>query len=108
MARPGRISGGSGRQASGSLQPAAASNLGALRVSGSAQRQAMVRRLEVEAENHYWLSAPYMTAEQERGHAAERRARAFEALKAACAARFPPHRLVEPQLRHLEITRKWT
>ncbi|EHB03881.1 Ribosomal protein 63, mitochondrial [Heterocephalus glaber] len=67
----------------------------------------MIRRLEVEAENHYWLSMPYMTAEQERGHAAERRARAFEALKAAHAAKFPPHRFVADQLDHLNVTRKW-
>ncbi|XP_003477440.1 large ribosomal subunit protein mL63 [Cavia porcellus] len=75
-------------------------------VSEQAKRN-MIRRLEVEAENHYWLSMPYMTAEQEHGHAAERRARAFEAIKAARAAKFPPHRFAADQLEHLNVTRKW-
>ncbi|KFO22208.1 ribosomal protein 63, mitochondrial [Fukomys damarensis] len=70
-------------------------------------KQNMIRRLEVEAENHYWLSMPYMSAEQEIGHAAERRARAFEAIKAARKAKFPPHRFTADQLDHLNITRKW-
>ncbi|CAO2591152.1 Ribosomal protein 63, mitochondrial [Lemmus lemmus] len=68
----------------------------------------MLRRLEVEAENHYWLSMPYMTAEQEYGHAAQRRAQAFEAIKAAATSRFPEHRYVADQLDHLNVTKKWS
>ncbi|XP_072590269.1 large ribosomal subunit protein mL63-like isoform X4 [Vulpes vulpes] len=55
-------------------------------------KQNMIRRLEIEAENQYWPSTPYLSAEQEYGHAAERRAAAFEAIKAAKMAKFPPHR----------------
>ncbi|XP_055282372.1 ribosomal protein 63, mitochondrial [Moschus berezovskii] len=71
-------------------------------------KQNVIRRLEIEAENHYWLSRPFLTAEQERGHAAARRAAAFEALKAAQAAKFPAHRRLEDQLDHLNVTRKWS
>ncbi|XP_047611803.1 ribosomal protein 63, mitochondrial [Phacochoerus africanus] len=71
-------------------------------------KQNMIRRLETEAENHYWLSRPFLTAEQERGHSAVRRAAAFQALKAAQAARFPAHRRLEDQLGHLLVTRKWS
>ncbi|XP_005406371.1 PREDICTED: ribosomal protein 63, mitochondrial [Chinchilla lanigera] len=71
-------------------------------------KQNLVRRLEVEAENQYWLSMPYMSVAQERGHAAERRARAFEAIKAARAAKFPPHRFAADQLGHLNVSRKWS
>ena len=71
-------------------------------------KQNMIRRLEIEAENHYWLSRPFLTAEQERGHAAARRAAAFEALKAAQAAKFPAHRRLEDQLDHLNVTRRWS
>ncbi|KAB1267642.1 Ribosomal protein 63; mitochondrial [Camelus dromedarius] len=76
-------------------------------VSDQAKRN-MVRRLETETENHYWLSRPYLTAEQEYGHAAARRAAAFEAIKAAQAARFPAHRSLEAQLAHLDVTKKWS
>ncbi|KAF3825947.1 hypothetical protein GH733_006774 [Mirounga leonina] len=64
-------------------------------------KERMIRRLEVEAENHYWLSMPCLTAEQEYGHAAERRAAAFEAIKAASMSKFPPSRFVVDQLDHL-------
>ncbi|CAN0561740.1 unnamed protein product [Rangifer tarandus platyrhynchus] len=70
-------------------------------------KQNVIRRLEIEAENHYWLSRPFLTAEQERGHAAARRAAAFEALKAAQVAKFPAHRRLEDQLDHLNVTRRW-
>ncbi|CAD7671275.1 large ribosomal subunit protein mL63 [Vulpes vulpes] len=70
-------------------------------------KQNMIRRLEIEAENQYWLSTPYLSAEQEYGHAAERRAAAFEAIKAAKMAKFPPHRFVADQLDHLNVTKKW-
>ncbi|XP_058897484.1 large ribosomal subunit protein mL63 [Kogia breviceps] len=77
--------------------------------SVSAQaKQNMVRRLEVEAENHYWLSRPFLTTEQERGHAAARRLAAFQALKASQAARFPASRRLEDQLGHLKVTGKWS
>ncbi|XP_024606637.1 ribosomal protein 63, mitochondrial [Neophocaena asiaeorientalis asiaeorientalis] len=71
-------------------------------------KQNMVRRLEIEAENHYWLSRPFLTAEQERGHAAARRAAAFQALKAAQASKFPASRRLEDQLGHLKVTGKWS
>ncbi|XP_006832024.1 PREDICTED: ribosomal protein 63, mitochondrial [Chrysochloris asiatica] len=71
-------------------------------------KQSMIRRLEIEAENHYWLSMPYLTVEQERGHAAARRAQAFEAIKAASTSKFPPHRFVADQLNHLNVTKKWS
>ncbi|XP_006988498.1 large ribosomal subunit protein mL63 [Peromyscus maniculatus bairdii] len=71
-------------------------------------KENMIRRLEVEAENHYWLSMPYMTVEQEYRHAAERRAQAFEAIKAAATSKFPPHRYVADQLDHLNVTKKWS
>ena len=71
-------------------------------------KQNMIRRLEIEAENHYWLSMPYLTAEQEYSHAAGRRAAAFEAIKAASVSKFPPHRFVVDQLDHLNVTKKWS
>ncbi|EAX08296.1 mitochondrial ribosomal protein L57 [Homo sapiens] len=71
-------------------------------------KQNMIRRLEIEAENHYWLSMPYMTREQERGHAAVRRREAFEAIKAAATSKFPPHRFIADQLDHLNVTKKWS
>ncbi|XP_012373047.1 ribosomal protein 63, mitochondrial-like [Octodon degus] len=57
-------------------------------------KQNMIHLLEIEAENQCRLSTPYTSTEQEYGHAAERRAikAAIEAIKAACAAKFPPHR----------------
>ncbi|XP_049723410.1 ribosomal protein 63, mitochondrial [Elephas maximus indicus] len=70
-------------------------------------KQNMTRRLEIEAENHYWLSMPYLTAEQEYGHAAVRRAEAFAAIKAASISKFPPHRFLANQLNHLNVTKKW-
>ncbi|XP_008581466.1 PREDICTED: ribosomal protein 63, mitochondrial [Galeopterus variegatus] len=77
------------------------------RIVSSHAKQNMLRRLEIEAENHYWLSTPYLSAEQEYGHAAARRAAAFEAIKAATASKFPPHRFVADQLNHLNVTKKW-
>ncbi|KAL0606038.1 Ribosomal protein 63, mitochondrial [Plecturocebus cupreus] len=40
------------------------------RFMSSRAKQNMIRRLEIEAENHYWLSMPYMTREQEHSHVA--------------------------------------
>uniref|UniRef100_A0A671LSM0 Mitochondrial ribosomal protein L57 n=1 Tax=Sinocyclocheilus anshuiensis TaxID=1608454 RepID=A0A671LSM0_9TELE len=36
-------------------------------------RRNVMKRLEQEAENEYWISRPFMTQEQEQGHAAQRR-----------------------------------
>lgn len=71
-------------------------------------KQNTVRRLETEAENHYWLSTPFLSAAQEFGHAAARRAAAFQAIKAANEAKFPQHRLLVDQLGHLNVTKKWS
>ncbi|XP_037656295.1 ribosomal protein 63, mitochondrial [Choloepus didactylus] len=71
-------------------------------------KEKMIRRLEIEAENHYWLSMPYLTAEQEYGHAAVRRVQDFEAIKAASTSKFPSHRFVADQLSHLNISKKWS
>ncbi|XP_006085573.1 ribosomal protein 63, mitochondrial [Myotis lucifugus] len=71
-------------------------------------KQSTIRRLETEAENHYWLSAPFLSAAQEFGHAAARRAAAFQAIKAAQEVKFPPHRRLVDQLNHLNVTKKWS
>ncbi|XP_066111005.1 large ribosomal subunit protein mL63 [Saccopteryx bilineata] len=71
-------------------------------------KQNVLRRLETEAENHYWLSAPFLSAAQEFGHAAVRRAAAFQAIKAVSEAKFPPHRRLADQLSHLNVTKKWS
>ncbi|XP_047395344.1 ribosomal protein 63, mitochondrial-like [Sciurus carolinensis] len=71
-------------------------------------KQNMIRRLEMEAENHYWLSMPYMTAEREYGHARVLRAQAFKAIKSASTSKFPPHRFVADQLNHLNVTKRWS
>lgn len=71
-------------------------------------KQNMIRRLETEAENHYWLSMPFLSAQQEYGHAAARRAAAFQALRAASQAKFPPHRRLGDQLSHLTVSKKWS
>ncbi|XP_015217884.1 large ribosomal subunit protein mL63 [Lepisosteus oculatus] len=68
----------------------------------------VVKRLEVEAGNEYWLSRPCMTREQERGHVAERRLQNWLGFKAAKAANFPEHRFVTDHLNHLNVTKKWT
>uniref|UniRef100_A0A2K6PIE0 Uncharacterized protein n=1 Tax=Rhinopithecus roxellana TaxID=61622 RepID=A0A2K6PIE0_RHIRO len=57
-------------------------------------KQNMMRRLENEAENHYWLSMLYMTGRE-----------AFEALKAAATSKFLPHRFIVDQLDHLSVTK---
>ncbi|KAG9334870.1 hypothetical protein JZ751_006347 [Albula glossodonta] len=68
----------------------------------------VIQRLEREAENEYWLSRPYMTPEQEMGHAAERRLQNWEAIKAAKAANFPEHKYITDHLNHLKITKTWS
>ncbi|KAM4694902.1 large ribosomal subunit protein mL63 [Discoglossus pictus] len=68
----------------------------------------MIRRLEIETENQYWLSQPYMTKEQEFGHSAQRRAEQWEAMKKIQHANFPPHKYLGDHLDHLNVTKKWT
>ncbi|KAL2083358.1 hypothetical protein ACEWY4_021131 [Coilia grayii] len=69
----------------------------------------MVKHLEREAENEYWISRPYMTLDQERGHAAERRKQTFEGIQQArFVAKFPEHRSLEEHLGHLNTTKTWS
>ncbi|KAM9809051.1 large ribosomal subunit protein mL63 [Syngnathus typhle] len=67
----------------------------------------MVKHLEREAENEYWLSRPYMTPEQEFGHSAERRALKWQNIKEARFNNFPKHKSVTDHLAHLDISRNW-
>ncbi|XP_068184112.1 large ribosomal subunit protein mL63 [Antennarius striatus] len=67
-----------------------------------------VKQLEREAENEYWLSRPYMTMEQENGHAAERRALNWQKLKESKFANFPKHKYIDDHLSHLRITKTWS
>ncbi|XP_066213277.1 large ribosomal subunit protein mL63-like [Saccopteryx leptura] len=71
-------------------------------------KQNMLRSLETKAENHYWLSAPFLSATQEFRHAAVRRAATFQSIKVASEAKFPPHQRLADQLSHLNITKKWS
>ncbi|XP_072467815.1 large ribosomal subunit protein mL63 [Notamacropus eugenii] len=71
-------------------------------------KQGLIRRLEIEAENEYWLSMPYMTREQEFNHSAARRRENFEAIKLAQASKFPSHRAFEDHLSHLTVSKKWS
>ncbi|XP_069568314.1 large ribosomal subunit protein mL63 [Brachyistius frenatus] len=67
----------------------------------------MVKHLEREAENEYWISRPYMTMEEEHGHATERRAQSWLNIKQAKFANFPEHKLIADHLNHLRITKTW-
>ncbi|XP_073338217.1 large ribosomal subunit protein mL63 [Pagrus major] len=67
-----------------------------------------LNHLEREAENEYWMSRPYMTAEQERGHAAERRAENWLKIKEAKFVKFPEHKRITDHLSHLNITKTWS
>ncbi|XP_062863689.1 large ribosomal subunit protein mL63 [Trichomycterus rosablanca] len=67
----------------------------------------VVKRLEREAENEYWLSRPYMSTEQEKGHAHARRTHTWENLRLTRQTAFPPHKSVMDHLQHLNITRTW-
>ncbi|KAM7066570.1 large ribosomal subunit protein mL63 isoform 1-T2 [Acridotheres tristis] len=71
-------------------------------------KQAMIRRLEIEAENEYWLSQPYLTQEQEYKHNAEERRAKWEAFKSLKQAKFPEHRYISDHLNHLNVSKKWT
>ncbi|NXT47807.1 RT63 protein, partial [Pluvianellus socialis] len=73
-----------------------------------AMKQAMIRRLEIEAENEYWLSRPYLTREQEYKHNTEARLAKWEAYKRLVKAKFPDNRYMSDHLNHLNVTRKWT
>ncbi|KAI4904027.1 hypothetical protein NFI96_027418 [Prochilodus magdalenae] len=67
----------------------------------------MLQHLEREAENEFWISRPYMSTEQERGHAAARREHTWMNIKEERRAKFPPHKYVSEHLDHLNITRTW-
>ncbi|GCB73850.1 hypothetical protein scyTo_0002932 [Scyliorhinus torazame] len=67
----------------------------------------LIKRLEIERETEYWLSRPWMTVEQERGNAAQRRAERWEAFKTAKSANFPESKYIEEHLKHLNVTKKW-
>nr|XP_046210077.1 ribosomal protein 63, mitochondrial-like [Oncorhynchus gorbuscha]XP_046210078.1 ribosomal protein 63, mitochondrial-like [Oncorhynchus gorbuscha]XP_046210079.1 ribosomal protein 63, mitochondrial-like [Oncorhynchus gorbuscha]XP_046210081.1 ribosomal protein 63, mitochondrial-like [Oncorhynchus gorbuscha]XP_046210082.1 ribosomal protein 63, mitochondrial-like [Oncorhynchus gorbuscha]XP_046210083.1 ribosomal protein 63, mitochondrial-like [Oncorhynchus gorbuscha] len=68
----------------------------------------MLVHLEREAENEYWISRPYMTTEQERGHAAERRAQNWLKIKETKFQKFPEHKYVADHLSHLNTTKTWS
>ncbi|KAE8600559.1 hypothetical protein XENTR_v10013310 [Xenopus tropicalis] len=68
----------------------------------------MIERLEVEAETEYWISRPYMTKEQEYGHAAGRRLKEWEVIRDSRVANFPSHRFLQDHLNHLNVTKKWS
>ncbi|XP_071591647.1 large ribosomal subunit protein mL63 isoform X2 [Heliangelus exortis] len=78
------------------------------RVVTIGMKQAMVRRLEIEAENEYWLSRPYLTREQEYKHNTEERLARWEAFKRKVRCKFPEHRYISDELNHLNVTKKWT
>ncbi|KAG5266380.1 hypothetical protein AALO_G00231350 [Alosa alosa] len=68
-----------------------------------------VKQLEREAENEYWLSRAYMSAEQELGHAAARRRRMWESIREErFVARFPEHKRLDDHLSHLNTTKTWS
>uniref|UniRef100_A0A673NEF4 Mitochondrial ribosomal protein L57 n=1 Tax=Sinocyclocheilus rhinocerous TaxID=307959 RepID=A0A673NEF4_9TELE len=67
----------------------------------------VIKRLEQESENEYWISQPFMTKEQEQGHAAQRREWMWQQIKAAQQAKFPEHKYIADQLNHLKITQTW-
>lgn len=68
----------------------------------------MIKHLEREAENEYWISRPYMTPEQEVGHAAERRAQTWLNIKEKSFSNFPEHKSITDHLSHLRITKTWS
>ncbi|XP_038151647.1 ribosomal protein 63, mitochondrial [Cyprinodon tularosa] len=71
-------------------------------------KSGMVKHLEREAENEYWLSRPYMTKEQEQSHAAERRAQNWRNIREARLANFPEHKHITDHLSHLRISKTWS
>ncbi|XP_033002204.1 ribosomal protein 63, mitochondrial [Lacerta agilis] len=71
-------------------------------------KKGIIKRLEREAENEYWLSRPYMTKDQEYRHNVERRHLCWEKTMAANRAKFPEHKYATEHLGHLNVTKKWT
>lgn len=71
-------------------------------------KQNMLKHLEREAENEYWISRPYMTQEQEFRHAAERRAQSWLKIKEEKFLNFPKHKYMTDHLSHLRIFKTWT
>ncbi|XP_028844298.1 large ribosomal subunit protein mL63 [Denticeps clupeoides] len=71
-------------------------------------RRNTLAHLEREAENEYWISRPYMTAEQEFGHAAERRRQTWLNIRAEQTGRFREHKFVADHLGHLNTTKTWS
>ncbi|KAM3863263.1 large ribosomal subunit protein mL63 [Diretmus argenteus] len=67
-----------------------------------------LKHLEREAENEYWISRPYMSADQEFGHARERRAQAWLDIKESKFSKFPEHKYITDHLSHLNTTKKWS
>ncbi|NXT68677.1 RT63 protein, partial [Chaetops frenatus] len=74
----------------------------------TSMKQAMIRKLEIEAENEYWLSRPYLTKEQEYKHNTEERRAKWEAFKRSKQAKFPEHSYISDHLNHLNVSKKWT
>ncbi|KAM8946728.1 large ribosomal subunit protein mL63 [Pelodytes ibericus] len=71
-------------------------------------KRGVIRRLQIETENEYWISRPYLTQQQEYKHAAERRRVEWENIKNIRVANFPEHRYLADHLNHLNVTKKWT
>lgn len=68
----------------------------------------MIRRLEIEAENEYWLSRPYLTRQEEYNHNKDVRMARWVAFKAMKSSKFPEHRYMSDHLNHLNVSKKWT
>ncbi|XP_061915550.1 large ribosomal subunit protein mL63 [Entelurus aequoreus] len=73
-----------------------------------AMKRNMVKHLEREAANEYWLSRPFMTKEQEWGHAAERRQQNWQRFKESKISNFPQHKSIADHLSHLQISKTWS
>ncbi|XP_037397747.1 ribosomal protein 63, mitochondrial [Pygocentrus nattereri] len=67
----------------------------------------VLKHLEREAENEFWISRPYMSMEQERGHAAARREHIWTNIREERRAKFPQHKYVTEHLDQLNVTRTW-
>ncbi|KAM9847577.1 large ribosomal subunit protein mL63 [Aulostomus maculatus] len=67
-----------------------------------------LKHLEREAENEYWISRPYMTQEQEHGHATVRRAQNWIKIKEEAFSNFPKHKRIVDHLNHLNVTKTWS
>ncbi|XP_077586305.1 large ribosomal subunit protein mL63 [Stigmatopora nigra] len=67
----------------------------------------MIKHLEREEQNEYWLSRPYLTAQQELGSAAERRSENFLRIREAQYNNFPQHKTITDHLAHLKLSKTW-